>query len=73
MEEQRRIRAALVGHSDQVFDFVDVVANRLAFLGSKVEWSTTISAPPRIWFGSLRRDSCKGLPTCGLLDRWQII
>ena len=39
MEEHRRIRAALVGHSDQVFDFVDFVANRLAFLGSKVEWS----------------------------------
>jgi hypothetical protein len=49
MEEHRRIRAALVGHSDQVFDFVDVVAKRLAFLGSKVEWSTTISAAQRTW------------------------
>lgn len=36
MEEYRRIRAALVGHSDQVFDFL---ATRLAYLGSKVEWS----------------------------------
>lgn len=36
MEEYRRIRAALVGHSDQVLDFV---AARLACLGSKVEWS----------------------------------
>lgn len=36
MEEYRRIRAALVGHSDQVFD---VLARQLAYLGSKAEWS----------------------------------
>lgn len=36
MEEYRRIRAALVGHSDQVFD---LLARQLAYLGSKAEWS----------------------------------
>ena len=36
VEEYRRIRAALVGHSDQVFD---LLASRLAYLGAKVEWS----------------------------------
>lgn len=36
MEEYRRIRAALVGHSDQVFD---LLAGQLAYLGSKTEWS----------------------------------
>ena len=36
MEEYRRIRAALVDHSDQVFD---VLARQLAYLGSKAEWS----------------------------------
>lgn len=36
MEEYRRIRAALVGHSDQVFD---LLAGQLAYLGSKAEWS----------------------------------
>lgn len=36
MEEYRRIRAALVGHSDQVFD---LLASQLAYLGSKAEWS----------------------------------
>ncbi len=36
MDEYRRIREALVGNSDQVFD---LLAARLAYLGSKVEWS----------------------------------
>ncbi len=36
MEEYRRIRAALVGHSDNVFD---LLASQLAYLGSKAEWS----------------------------------
>lgn len=36
MEEYRRIRAALVGHSDLVFD---LLASQLAYLGSKTEWS----------------------------------
>lgn len=36
MEEYRRIRAALVGHSDLVFD---LLASQLAYLGSKAEWS----------------------------------
>lgn len=36
MEEYQRIRAALVGQSDQVFD---LLAGLLAHLGSKVEWS----------------------------------
>lgn len=36
MEEYRRIRAALVGHPDQVFD---LLASQLAYLGSKAEWS----------------------------------
>jgi hypothetical protein len=36
MEEYRRIRAALAGHPDQVFD---LLASQLAFLGSKAEWS----------------------------------
>jgi hypothetical protein len=36
MEEYRRIRAALVGHSDEVFD---LLAMQLAYLGSKEEWS----------------------------------
>lgn len=36
MEEYRRIRAALAGHADQVFD---LLAARLACLGSKLEWS----------------------------------
>ena len=59
MEKHRRVRAALAGHPDQVFDFVDFVANRVAFVGSRVKWSrTTISAPQRTWFGSLRRSAC---------------
>mgnify|MGYP001191340652 CR=1 FL=1 len=36
MEEYQRIRAALAGHSEQVFD---LLVARLALLGSKVEWS----------------------------------
>ena len=36
MEEYQRIRSALAGHADQVFD---LLAARLAYLGSKVEWS----------------------------------
>ncbi len=36
MEEYRRIRAALAGHSDEVFD---LLASQLAYLGSKAEWS----------------------------------
>lgn len=36
MEEYRRIRAALAGHSDQVFDLLAVT---LARPGSRVEWS----------------------------------
>lgn len=36
MEEYRRIRAALAGHQDVVFD---LLASQLAYLGSKVEWS----------------------------------
>lgn len=36
MEEYRRIRSALAGHSDQVFD---LLASQLAYLGSRAEWS----------------------------------
>ena len=36
MEEYRRIRAALVGRSDLVFE---LLASQLAYLGSKAEWS----------------------------------
>lgn len=36
MEEYRRIRAALAGHQDVVFD---LLASQLAYLGSKAEWS----------------------------------
>mgnify|MGYP000849620267 CR=1 FL=1 len=36
MEEYRRIRAALAGHSGLVFD---LLASQLAYLGSKTEWS----------------------------------
>lgn len=36
MEEYRRIRAALAGHPDLVFD---LLAGQLAYLGSKAEWS----------------------------------
>ena len=36
MEEYRRIRAALVGHADEVFE---LLARQLAYLGSKEEWS----------------------------------
>ncbi len=36
MEEYRRIRAALAGHQDVVFD---LLATLLAYLGSKAEWS----------------------------------
>lgn len=36
LEEYQRIRAALASHPDQVFD---LVAQQLAYLGSKLEWS----------------------------------
>jgi len=36
IEEYRKIRAALGGHSDRVFD---LLASQLAYLGSKAEWS----------------------------------
>ncbi len=52
MEEYRRIRAALVGHSDQVFD---LLAKQLAYLGSKEEWSVDDNLYTTREAGSTRR------------------